>query len=201
MYKSIGEARRAAGEFIARLLTPKDDAFALSFSDRPELLMPRTSDARAVNSALDNLNANGSTALYDALVHSLYYFRGTRGRRAMVLLSDGEDTSSGIGWRDALEYARRSGVAIYTIGLGVEVFGGIRGQLKELAEETGGRVFLINKADELASVYKEIDHELRSQYLLAFASDRAVADGKYRTIEVKAQKGKLNARTIRGYYP
>jgi VWFA-related protein len=201
MYKSIGEARRAAGDFIERLMTPKDDAFALSFSDRPVLLMPRTSDSQAVNHALDNLNANGSTALYDALVHSLYYFRGTRGRRALVLLSDGEDTSSGIGWRETLEYARRSGVAIYTIGLAVEVMGGIRGQLKDLAEETGGRVFLINKADELAAVYKEIDHELRSQYLLAFASDRSVADGKYRTIEVKAQKGKLNARTIRGYYP
>ena len=64
-----------------------------------------------------------------------------------------------------------------------------------------GRVFLINKASELTSVYKEIDHELRSQYLLAFASDRGTSDGKYRTIEVKAQKGKLNARTIRGYYP
>lgn len=201
MYKSIGEARRAAGEFIRKLMTPKDDAFALAFSDRPELLMPRTSDPRAVDGALDNLNAAGSTALYDALVHSLYYFRGTRGRRALILLSDGEDTSSGIGWRETLEYARRSGVSIYAIGLGVEVLGGIRGQLRDLADETGGRVFLISKADELAGVYQEIDHELRSQYLLAFASDRGTADGKYRTIEVKAQKGKLNARTMRGYYP
>ncbi len=201
MYKSIGEARRAAGDFLQKLMTPHDDAFALAFSDRPELLMPRTTDARAVDASLDNLNANGSTALYDALVHSLYYFRGTRGRRAMVLLSDGEDTSSGITWRDTLEYARRSGVSIYTIGLGVEVLGGVRGQLKQLADETGGRVFFINKAQELSGVYQEIDRELRSQYLLAFASDRAQADGKYRSIEVKAQKGKLNARTIRGYYP
>jgi VWFA-related protein len=201
MYKSIGEARRAAGDFLKNLMTPKDDAFALSFSDRPVLLMPRTTDEQAVDQALDNLNANGSTALYDALVHSLYYFRGTRGRRALILLSDGDDNSSGIGWRETLEYARRSGVAIYTIGLGVEVIGHVRGELRSLAEETGGRLFLIKKAEELRSVYKEIDHELRSQYLLAFASDRGTSDGKYRTIEVKAQNGKLNARTIRGYYP
>lgn len=201
MYKSIGEARRAAGDFLQNLMTPRDDAFALSFSDHPVLLMPRTTDARAVNASLDNLNANGETALFDALVHSLYYFRGTRGRRAMVLLSDGDDNSSGIGWKDTLEYARRSGVAIYTIGLGVELLGDIRGRLKALAEETGGRVFFVNKAQELSGVYKEIDQELRSQYLLAFASDRTTADGKYRSIEVKAQKGKLNARTIRGYYP
>ncbi|MEO8503055.1 MAG: VWA domain-containing protein [Acidobacteriota bacterium] len=201
MYQSIGEARRAAGDFLQKLMTPRDDAFALAFSDRPELLMPRTSDERAVDGALDNLHASGSTALFDALVHSLYYFRGTRGRRAMVLLSDGDDTSSGIGWRETLDYARRSGVAIYTIGLGVEVLGDIRGRLKDLAEETGGRVFFVSKAQELSGVYQQIDRELRSQYLLAFSSDRSNTDGKFRTIEVKAQKGKLDARTIRGYYP
>ena len=77
---------------------------------------------------------------------SLYYFRGVRGRRAMVLLSDGDDTASAMAFRDALEYARRSGVTIYTIGLNVgKLQTGVRGKLNDLAKETGGRSFFISR--------------------------------------------------------
>ena len=120
----------------------------------------------------------------------------------MVLLSDGDDTSSAMAYRDALEYARRSGVTIYTIGLNVgKLQTGVRGKLTELAKETGGRTFFISQASELTLVYKEIEEELRSQYLVAYSSDRPGQDGEFRTVEVKVSGGKLKARTISGYYP
>lgn len=202
MTTSLGEARQAAADFLEKIVTPRDQCFAVAFADQPRLVMPRTSEPRAVEDALGELHAEGSTALYDALVEALYYFRGSRGRKALVLLSDGDDTSSQTGFREALEFARRSGVAIYTIGLRVgRISGaGIRGRLEQLAEDTGGQTFFVSKAAELAGVYTEIDRELRSQYLVAFASDRPAATG-YRKIEVKVQGGKLKARTARGYYP
>lgn len=201
MIESLGEARRAAVDFLDNIITPKDQSFAVSFSNRPVLLMPRTSDVGAVAAALDGLHAVGNTALYDAVVTSLYYFRGVRGRRALILLSDGEDTASTIPFKDSLDYARRSGVAIYTVGLniGVTAFG-VRGKLNNVSKETGGRSFYVSKASELADVYEEIEEELRSQYLIAYASDAPPESREFRTVEVKVAGG-LKARTISGYYP
>lgn len=202
MLESLGEARRTAVEFLRNIITPKDRSFAVSFSNTPRLMMPRTSDVGAVEETLEDLRAVGMTSLYDAVVTSLYYFRGVRGRRALVLLSDGEDTSSTIPFRDTLEYARRSGVAIFTIGLDIGRLSiDVRNKLNELAKETGGRSFYIKKAEDLEDVYDEIEQELRSQYLLAYTSDRpAGGTGEFRTVEVKVS-GKLKARTIQGYYP
>jgi len=176
--------------------------FAISFSSQPALLIPATEDVDAVEESLEDLVAAGMTTLHDAVVTSLYYFRGVRGRRALILLSDGDDTASSLEYRDALEYARRSGVAIYTIGLGVGGLNlGVKNKLTELARETGGRNFMIAKAAELVNVYREIEEELRSQYLLAYSSDRPSPNGEFREIEVKVEGGKYKARTIRGYYP
>lgn len=203
MLEALGEAKRTAIDFLDSIMTPKDRAFAVSFSNVPRLLMPRTGDSGAVEEMIESLTAVGNTALHDAIVTSLYYFRGVRGRRALVLLSDGDDTSSTIPFRDSLEYARRSGVAIYAIGLDVGRFQtAVRGKLRDLARETGGRVFFISAAEELTGVYDQIEEELRSQYLLAYNSDRpaGVDDDEYRTVEVRV-KGGLVARTISGYYP
>lgn len=105
-------------------------------------------------------------------------------------------------FRDALEYARRSGVAIYTIGLGVgSLKMGVRNKLTELSKETGGRTFFIAEAEDLIGVYQEIEEELRSQYLIAYASDRPTPDETFRQVEVEVKGGKLKARTISGYYP
>ena len=202
MVDALPEAQRAAIGFLENILTRRDKAFAVSFSDRPELLIPPTDDISAVEEVLKDLRSVGWTALHDAVVTSLYYFRGVRGRRAMILLSDGDDTASSIAFRDAVEYARRSGVAIFTVGLDVgRLQLGIRKKLTRLAEETGGRAFFISEAAELDSVYDEIEQELRSQYLVAYTSDRPFGEGEFRTVDVKVKGGKLKARTIRGYYP
>ena len=203
MSESLGEARQAAIGFLEAIMTPKDRSFAVSFADRPALLMTRTADVGAVAASLEPLRAVGSTSLYDAVVTSLYYFRGVRGRRALILLSDGEDTASSIPYRDALEYAKRSGVTIYSIGLNIgKLQVDVRGKLNELSQQTGGRTFFISRAEELRAVYAQIEKELRSQYLIAYSSDRpdAASADEFREVEVKV-KGRLRARTIAGYYP
>ena len=202
MQESIGEAKHAASDFLTGVVRPTDRCFAVGFSDRPRLLMPLTPDVEAVQIAFRELPAVGNTALHDALVFALYQLRGIRGRKAIVLLSDGDDTSSLVPYDDALEFARRSGAAVYAIGLKVGATQvGIRNKLEKLASETGGRSFFVSKADELDSVYGEISRELRSQYLLAFAPDPPGKEGVFSTVEVKAQGGKLKTRAPRGYYP
>jgi len=202
MSASLPEAKAAALGFLEKIMKPKDQAFAVSFAGQPELLIPPTDDVGAVGTSLEDLRSYGYTSLHDAVVTSLYYFRGIRGRRALVLLSDGDDTASSLPYRDALEYAKRSGVSIFTVGLNVgPLQKGIRGKLSELARETGGRVFFIGQASELSSVYSEIERELRSQYLVAYASDAQGNSQEYREVEVKVKGGKLKARTVSGYYP
>ncbi len=199
MVSSLMEAQRAAADFLRDVMTPRDRAFAVSFADKPVLVMPPTDDTEGVIASLHGLQAVGYTSLHDALVTSLYYFRGVRGQRALVLLSDGDDTASNTAFRDALEYAKRSGVAIYSIGLAVSPLSAdIRRKLSMLSNETGGRAFFVEKAGQLVGVYDEIERELRSRYYLAYTPSGPAGDG-YRPVEVKVKNG-MKARTIRGYY-
>ena len=201
MASSLIETQKAASEFLESTMTPRDRAFAVSFSRRPRLEMPPTDDVGAVVKALSDLQAVGDTALHDALVHSLYYFRGLTGQRALVLLSDGDDNASYVQYKDALEYARRSGVAIYVIGLNLSAFEtGLRGKLGELAQATGGRSFWASKPEELAPIYKQIEAELRSRYLVAYNSTETGGKAGFREVEVKVKRPGLKARTARGYY-
>lgn len=200
MVSSLPQAQQAAIEFLEKVITLRDKVFALTFSGRPVLLVPPTDDVSAVQESLTGLRSLGMTTLHDAIVTSLYYFRGVRGRKALIILSDGEDTASHIPFNNALEYTRRSGVVVYTVGLNISKFQtSIRGKLKNLADESGGRVFFISEAEELREVYREIEDELRSQYLLTYSSNRPGGGGEYREIEIKLS-GKYKARTMRGYY-
>jgi Ca-activated chloride channel family protein len=145
----------------------------------------------------------GQTALHDAVITGLYYFRGFPGQRAMVLLSDGDDTNSSYPFRDVLEFARLSGVSIYTVGLDVPTisFGGAAGKLRDLAAETGGRSFFISDADELRAVYSEIEEELRSRYMLAVAPPPRQGDAVgFREVKVEVNQRGLDVRTARGLY-
>jgi VWFA-related protein len=201
MASSLTEAQSAAAGFLQNLITPKDRCFALGFANRPELLMPPVDDVAAVALSLEGLRAFGRTALHDAVITGLYYFRGQRSQRALVLLTDGDDTGSSTSWEDVLAYARRSGAAIYTIGLGVSGLDRTaRGKLSELAEVSGGRSFFIGRAEELSGVYDQIEDELRSRYFLAYNSGRPAEENGFRPIEVKVKRG-LRVRTSRAYAP
>jgi VWFA-related protein len=200
MADALAESQQAAEGLLANLMTPRDRAFAVGFASYPYLVISPTSDAREVTESLAGLRAMGWSAFHDALITGLFYFRNTKGQRAMIVLTDGDDTRSSSSWEQALEYTRRSGVAVYPIGLGVGVLKvGARSKLEALAEATGGRVFFIQHAEELAGVYRQIEDELRSRYYVAFNSNRKEDAAGFRPIEVEVRKGR--ARTARGYYP
>jgi VWFA-related protein len=197
---AVGGALR----FFQKVITPRDRAAVITFSDQPNLAVRFTSQEPVLSGGLAGLTASGNTALYDSVIYALYYFGGVKGKRAIVILSDGKDEGSRHTYGDVLEYARRSGVALYTVGIGLSTReADVRLKLSRLADETGGRYFFIERASELEGIYDSIQKELRSQYLLAYQSSKEGDEDreKFRTVEVKLSKPGLEAKTLRGYYP
>lgn len=201
MREELAESEKGAAAFVASVLTPKDRAAIVRFDDEPQLLQRFTKDKELLKSALATLSAESGTALYDAIVYSLYQFQGQRGRKALVLLSDGRDTSSRFEWDQALEFAKRSGVAVYVVGLAIPLREwDVRAKLSQIADETGGRVFHVDKASDLVDAYRKIDEELRTQYRLAFAPP-GKANGKWHRVEVRVPgRPGVDARAASGYY-
>ncbi len=202
MAAALPEAQRAATGFLEAVIRPRDRVFVLTFADRPVLALAPTDDVRAAEAALSGLRSLGWTSLHDAVGAGLHLLRGTRGRRALILLSDGDDTASQAAFRDVLELARRSGTAVYTVGLGVSTLNlAVHRKLTSLAEATGGRSFFPSLAADLTSVYEQIERDLRSQYLLAFSPTPLPPPDAAPTLEVRARGGRLNVRTTRSYDP
>jgi VWFA-related protein len=198
MEKSLPKAQEAALRFLEGTVKPRDRAAVITFNDHPNLVVKFTRDLKDLAGGLAGLKAERGTALYDSLVYSFYTFNGLKGRRALLLLSDGRDEGSRFTWEETLEFARRAGVTVYTIGLGEDVE---KGKLKRLSEETGGRAFFPRDAAELPALYSAIEEELRSQYLIAYQSATLRKDPGFRTVDLKVVKPGLEAKTIRGYYP
>ena len=201
MAEVIQEVERAAMRFFEEVITERDRAAVITFADEPRLAVRFTGQRERLAGGLAEIRADGETALYDALVFSLHYFSGLGGKRALVLLSDGADSTSKSSFENALEFARRSGVAIYTIGLSVPSNPPEPGMvLERLARETGGRSFRIERAAQLPRIYEQIEAELRSQYVLAYQSDARGGDG-FRRVEVRVRRPGVEARLPAGYYP
>lgn len=198
MTTSLEKTQAAALQFFQKMVQPKDRAALITFNDHPVLNVRFTKDVKSLAGGLAGLKAERGTSLYDSLVFSFYNFNGIRGRRALLLLSDGKDEGSRFTYEEALEFARRSGVTVYVIGLGEEVE---KKKLARFAEETGGRAFFPRGADELAGIYAAVEEELRSQYLIAYQSTATRADSGFRAVELKVGKAGLEAKTMRGYYP
>jgi Ca-activated chloride channel family protein len=201
MAEELSEAMEGALRFFEGVVTPKDRAAVVVFNDEPRLVVPFTSNHQVLAGGLVDLEAEGETALFDSLVYALHYFSGIQGKRALIVLSDGEDSSSHYSFDETLEFAQRSGVAIYSIGLGLptgEVEARMR--LQRLAAGTGGRYFFISDASQLATIYESIEQELRFQYLLAYQSTDSEGE-TFRTVEVRVSQPGLEATTVPGYYP
>jgi Ca-activated chloride channel family protein len=202
MEKTLPEVQRVVISFLHNLVRPRDRAFVVAFSDRPELLAGFTADFSALERALITLKADNETALYDSIVYSLFQFSGVRGRKAMVLLTDGEDNASKMEFDRTLDYAKRSGVVIYTIGIDLPFTKiAIRSQLTRLARTTGGEAFFLARDAKLERVYDRINRELRTQYLLTYTSNSEAAPDVFRKVAVKVDRRKVEVRTIAGYYP
>ncbi|MGB6362887.1 MAG: VWA domain-containing protein, partial [Thermoanaerobaculia bacterium] len=162
MEEELEQAVAGALRFFEGVIRPRDRAAVIVFNDQPTLVVPFTNDREVLAGGLANIVAEGDTALYDSLVYALYYFAGVKGKKALILLSDGEDSSSRHSFDDALAFARRTGVAIYAIALNLGTKDLIvRRQLQRLAQETGGEFFSITRASELAAIYSTIEEELR----------------------------------------
>jgi Ca-activated chloride channel family protein len=202
MEKTLPEVQRVVVGFLRNLLRPRDRAFVEAFNDRATLLEGFSPDFGALERAMIALRADGETALYDAAVYGLFQFSGVRGRKAMVILTDGEDNASRMDFDKTLDYARRSGVTIYTVGIDLPITKvGIRSHLTRLARTTGGEAFFLARGSALQPVYERINRELRSQYLLAYTSTSEAPPDVFRKVAVKVKRSKVEVRTISGYYP
>lgn len=204
MTEELEDAVKGALRFFETVITPKDRAMVLTFSDQPAVAVPFTNDKEVLAGGLANLVAEGNTALYDAVIQALFDFGGLRGKRAILLLSDGRDEGSRYTFPDALEYAKRSGVAIYSVGINLSTKDAdVRLKLTQIAEQTGGHFYTVEKASELQQIYQAIEEEVRTQYLLAYQSTQSGLKGrdKFREVEIKLQRPGLEAKSIPGYYP
>jgi len=195
MRDAMPEVHQAATGFV-ETLRPQDKALVIDFDDRVFLIQELTSDQTLLKEAVSSTEALGSTALYDALHAAFRKLRGIEGRKAIVLLSDGDDTSSQLAYNRILEEAKAQSVLIYGIGLG-EVRKSV---LKELSEMTGGRSFFVAKANQLADVYRKIADELRRQYYLSYSTTNAKWDGRFIKLEVRSKNPDWSVRARRGYF-
>ena len=202
MEKTLPEVQRVVLGFLRDLLRPVDRAFVIAFSDRPALIESFTNDFGALERAMIGLRPDRATALYDASIYGLFQFSGVRGRKAMVVLSDGEDNASKNTYERVFDYAQRSGVIVYTIGIDLPMTKvKSRSQLNRLARATGGEAYFLGRNEPLAQVYEQINRELRSQYQIVYTSSSTAAPEAFRKVTVKVAKPDVEVRTIAGYYP
>jgi Ca-activated chloride channel family protein len=211
MDERMNIAQEAAIGF-ARQLHKDDEAEVIDFDSQVRVLSPFTHDEAVLEKAIRATTANGSTSLYNALYIALKELKKTKAaatseirRQAIVILSDGDDTSSLIEFDQVLDLAKRSEVVIYSIGLrqgeiARREFKEAEFVLKQLSSETGGRAYFPTDARELAKIYQGIWDELASQYSLAYSSANPKRDGAWRRIQVRLTRPNLTARTKQGYY-
>jgi Ca-activated chloride channel family protein len=200
MQPKMDEAQKAAAQFFEKTMKRGDKGFLVAFDTEPQIVQKWSTKLSDMHAGLAKLRAEESTALYDAVVYSLYNFQGIRGQKALVIISDGRDTASKFTFDQAVEYARRAAVPIYAIGIGIKANEiDVRYKLSRFASETGGDTYYIEQARDLQRVYAEIQDELRSQYILGFYPAPDVKSGKWRELTVQVTEGK--ARTIKGYFP
>ena len=203
MQPRIEQARSAAITFFKDILTPRDRGFFGAFSFDPSAVSPFVSDANALAAQASAMPAaEGGTALYDAIVSGLYRFRTVSGRKALIIVTDGEDTTSRLNYDDMLQYVRSSRVPLYFIGIALSSLDfSANSKMKSLAAETGGVVYFVKDIKDLPEAYRQLEKELRSQYLVSYYTQSGKNDAKYRTVDVQVDQPGLKVRTIRGFIP
>ena len=214
MDTKLSTAQEAAIGF-ARRLRQQDLAEIVDFDSRVNVLQTFTNDVPALEQAIRRTSAGGSTSLYNAVYIALKDLKKVVAtnvedirRQSIVLLSDGEDTSSLLPFEEVLDLAKRSETAIYAIGLGHSEgpSGGARSfkeaefVLRQFTQETGGRTFFPNNIADLAGVYGQISDELSSQYTVGYTSRNQKRDGAWRRVIVRVKRPNLVARTKQGYF-
>ena len=223
--------KEVGASFLESTLRPKDEAFVISFDVDINLLQDFTNSIsrlrKALNSATINTGGVGcaggpigpqgpipcsstgprGTALYDAVYLASHdEFAHEVGRKAMILLTDGEDQGSRLKIRDAIEAAQKADAICYVLLIadrGFYGFGGYSGdsEMKKLSQETGGRVIEVgNKIEKLRQAFDQISQELRSQYNIGYTPTNTVRDGSFRKVAIKPRQGDYKIQARSGYY-
>jgi Ca-activated chloride channel family protein len=197
----------AASEFLYEIIRPKSDrAFVLAFDETWDVTQDFTGDLDKLRTGVKAIQAGGGTALWDAIYFScreklMKEPANSAVRRAIILVSDGEDNLSRVYRQEALDMAQRAEVIVYAISTTL-MNSHSKGDdnLKELAEATGGRAFFPVKLDDVVAAFSDIQEELRSQYSVSYRPDQFVANGQFRTIQIVADNKKYKVRAKKGYY-
>jgi Ca-activated chloride channel family protein len=214
METKLPTAQEAAIGFAKRL-RPQDLAEVIDFDSRVVVLQNFSNSAVELEQAIHKTSAGGSTSLYNAVYIALKDLKKVIAknvdeirRQAIVVLSDGEDTSSLLPFEEVLDLAKRSETAIYSIGLRAgdgpatttKGFKEAEFVLRQFSQETGGRAFFPNQVTDLSSVYGQISDELSSQYTVGYTSRNPRRDGSWRRVVVRVTRPNMAARTKLGYF-
>jgi len=201
--------QESAIEFLNQIVRINyDKAFVVGFDATPEVTQDFTDNTELLSKGVRSLRAGGGTALYDSLFFAcrdklMKAPRSGPVRRAVILLSDGDDNQSRVTREEAIEMAQRAEVVVYTISTNIS---GVKTQydkiLERIADATGGRAFFPFQLNDVANAFSEIQDELRSQYLLAYVPEDFRTDGRFRSIQIVAAQNpkNLHVRARRGYY-
>lgn len=209
MFVKLPRVQKAATDFLYSTFGEQDRAFVIDFDSTPRLARGTTNDVERVVRSIYSLEASGRTALWESVVFSLVQLQGVRGRKALVVFSDGADEDDQFPFRTAMRISKEMGVPIYLIlmkkkpkesaGLGL-LSRSFTSRARRLAEATGGRVFYAREYNDLGDVYDEIEEELRSQYLLTYYPKNTDGKGGWRDVDVDVQGRGLTPRTLTGYW-
>lgn len=227
--------REAATQFFSSVIRPKDEAFLISFGKSTDLLQDLTSSPRQLSSALRDLRGDGQTPmagtgpvpntgpiggsmgspkgtlLFDAIyLASNEKLRSEVGRKAMILITDGEDQGSNYKLQDAVQAAQKADSMIYSIyyvdrgfySHGGFMLGGGGGEsgLEKMSNETGGHVFKVNSKHTLSDIFSEIQEEMRNQYSIGYSSTNPNQDGTFRRLQIKVDNSDYRVQSRNGYY-
>ncbi|MBI3404860.1 MAG: VWA domain-containing protein [Acidobacteria bacterium] len=217
----FGAEQEAASRFLRRVLRPKKDlAMVMTFDTDVDLMADFTADTDRLDRAIQRARVNvpagrvtpgtipyqgGGTNLYDAVYLACReQLARESGRKAIILLTDAEDTGSKVKLQEALETAQRTDTVIHVLLIGVRGgfgFGGSNASVaKKMADETGGRMIEVNNNRDLEKAFDQISEELRSQYTLGYYPANPARDGAFRKIKVEMKSKDLKVLTRKGYY-
>jgi VWFA-related protein len=206
----------AASRFLGRVLRKGDLAMVMSFDLDVDLLADFTDDRGMLNRAINRAQINapsggmiaqgplptsgtGGTNFYDAVYLAAHdKLSGEAGRKAIVVLTDAEDTGSKLNLQDAVEAAQRTDTVVHILLVAAD--GGDQGVAKRLTDETGGRMIVVRSEKNLEAAFDQISEELRSQYTVGYTPTNKKHDGSYRKIKVEMKDKDYSVLTRRGYY-
>jgi VWFA-related protein len=199
--------QQASEQFLRSIIRPDSDkAFVLAFDEVAEITQEFTNDLDKLTAGIKVIRPGGGTAMWDAVYYAcrdrmMKEKNQTAVRRAIILVSDGDDNQSRVLRQEALEMAQRAEVIIYTISTNLSnIHDTGDHNLQALADATGGRAFYPYKIQDLSDDFNEIQGELRSQYSVSYKPDEFVANGEFRSIQIIPENKKLKVRARKGYF-